>query len=94
MVLCAVWLLLGVELLCDFKLLKLNHRLNYIKCELDDDDDLFVLLEITIRVTDLTARVLLLYPLICDLGFDFHRHRSQIFLAGRAHRTLNFLRNF
>jgi hypothetical protein len=38
-----------------FKLLKLNHRLDYVKCGFDGDDDLFVRSEARIRVTDLVA---------------------------------------
>ncbi|MCM3870904.1 MAG: YbjN domain-containing protein [Pyrinomonadaceae bacterium] len=37
------------------KLLKLNHSLDYVKCGLDADDDLFVRSEVRIRVTDLAA---------------------------------------
>ena len=37
------------------KLLKLNHSLDYVKCGLDDDDDLFVRSEVKIRLTDLAA---------------------------------------
>ena len=38
-----------------FKLLKLNHSLDYVKCGFDDDDDLFVRIEDRIRVIDLQA---------------------------------------
>lgn len=38
-----------------FKLLKLNHSLDYVKCGFDADDDLFVRSEVRIRVTDQPA---------------------------------------
>lgn len=37
----------------EFKLLKLNHNLDYVKVGFDDDDDLFVRTEVRIRQIDL-----------------------------------------
>jgi hypothetical protein len=38
-----------------FRLLKLNHDLNYVKVGFDNDDDLFARLELRIRLVDLPA---------------------------------------
>jgi hypothetical protein len=38
-----------------FKLLKLNHNLDYVKAGLDDDDDLFVRNELRVRTIDLAS---------------------------------------
>ena len=39
----------------NFRLLKLNHSLDYVKVGFDDDDDLFVRTELRIRTVDLEA---------------------------------------
>ncbi len=48
----------------NFKLLKLNHSLDYVKAGFDDDDDLFVRVELRIRTVDLQAFKLMVEDVI------------------------------